>query len=108
MDQNRLRKLLESVALGQVSPEAAVERLRALPFEDLGFAKIDHHRSLRKGFPETVFCAGKTPQQVVEIVGRMRTHGSNVLATRCGTEIVEAVMAAHPDATHRRGARHHD
>jgi len=105
MDQDRLRKLLESVALGQVSPEAAVERLRSLPFEDLGFAKIDHHRSLRKGFPETVFCPGKTPQQVVEIVGRMRTHGSNVLATRCGAEVVEAVMAAHPDATHHAEAR---
>ena len=105
MDQNRLRELLGAVASGQLTPDAALERLRALPFEDLGFAKIDHHRSLRKGFPETVFCAGKTPQQIVEIVGRMRAHGSNVLATRCTPDVVEAVMEAHPDATHHAEAR---
>lgn len=105
MDQNQLKSLLESVASGQLAPDAAVERLRSLPFEDLGFAKIDHHRSLRKGFPEVIFSAGKTPEQVVGIVGRMREHGSNVLATRCSPEVVSAVLAAHPDTVHHAAAR---
>jgi NCAIR mutase (PurE)-related protein len=105
MDLKRLRELLDGLAAGSVSPDDAMERLRTLPFEDLGFAKVDHHRSLRKGYPETVFAQGKTPEQVVAIVTRMRQHGSNVLATRCSPEVVEAVLAAHPDATHYDIAR---
>ncbi|MDQ1256884.1 MAG: Nickel pincer cofactor biosynthesis protein LarB [Candidatus Hydrogenedentes bacterium] len=105
MDETRLKSLLASVASGAVSPDDAVERLRALPFEDLGFAKVDHHRHLRKGFPETVFSQGKTPAQVVEIVTRMRAHGSNVLATRCSEATVDAVRAAHPDAVYHEAAR---
>ena len=105
MDQNKLRNLLESVATGQISPDGALERLRSLPFEDLGFAKIDHHRHLRKGFPETIFSMGKTPGQVVDIIGRMRAHGSNVLATRCSAEIVAAALAAYPEAVHHEAAR---
>ena len=105
MDPARLKLLLESVAGGAVSPEDAMTRLRSLPFEDLGFAKIDHHRALRKGYPETVFAAGKTPEQVAAIVGRCREHGSNVLVTRCTPAIVDAVLAAHPDVTHHEAAR---
>lgn len=105
MEQAKLKELLESVAAGTVSTDAAMQRLRSLPFEDLGFAKVDHHRSLRRGFPETIFAAGKTPAQVVEIIARMRAHGSNVLATRCTPGIVDAVLAAHPDAVHHEAAR---
>jgi len=105
MEQSKIKALLDEVAAGTVSPDGAMERLRLLPFEDLGFAKIDHHRALRKGFPETIFCAGKTPEQVVEIMGRMRAHGSNVLATRCSPDVVAAVLAAHPDAVHHAAAR---
>jgi len=105
MDHNRLKELLESVAAGQISSDEAVGRLRSLPFEDLGFAKVDHHRHLRKGYPETIFAAGKTPAQVSEIVGRMVAHGSNVLATRCDEAVVAAVKAAHPDAVHHEAAR---
>ncbi len=105
MDPEKLKALLASVASGDVSPEDAVVRLRSLPFEDLGFAKVDHHRHLRKGYPETVFCQGKTPEQVVAIVTEMRTHGSNVLATRCSAEVVQAVLATHPDAVHHESAR---
>ena len=105
MDQTKLRALLESVAAGNVSPNEALGRLRSLPFEDIGFAKLDHHRGLRKGFPEAIFCMGKTPGQVVKIVERMCAHGSNVLATRCSPEVVEAVCAAHPDAVHHEAAR---
>lgn len=105
MDPSKLKALLESVAAGQISPEDALGRLRSLPFEDLGFAKIDHHRNLRQGYPETVFCSGKTPEQVVRIVTRMREHGANVLATRCSPEIVQAVLAEHPDAVYHESAR---
>ncbi|MBI5095398.1 MAG: nickel pincer cofactor biosynthesis protein LarB [Candidatus Hydrogenedentes bacterium] len=105
MDHNRLKELLDAVAAGTVNTDEAVSQLRSLPFEDLGFAKVDHHRHLRKGYPETIFCAGKTPSQVVEIAGRMKAHGSNVLATRCGAEVVTAVCAAHPEAVHHEVAR---
>lgn len=105
MDQVKVKELLSFVASGEVSPDEAAERLRHLPFEDLGFAKLDHHRHLRQGFHETVFAAGKTPEQVVQIVGRMRAHGSNVLATRCTPDVVKAVLAAHPDAVHHELAR---
>jgi NCAIR mutase (PurE)-related protein len=98
MDPESLRQLLESVAAGGTSTDAAMERLRSLPFEDIGFAKVDHHRNLRRGFPETIFGAGKTPEQVVAIMSRMREHKSNVLATRCSQAIASAVAAAHPDA----------
>ncbi|MCA9555104.1 MAG: nickel pincer cofactor biosynthesis protein LarB, partial [Myxococcales bacterium] len=76
--------------------------LRHLPFEDLGFAKVDHHRALRKGFPETIFGAGKTPAQIVSIANRMRENGSNVLATRCAPEALALV------AEHVPGAEIHD
>ena len=105
MDAARLRELIESVAAGTCSPEEAMRRLRMLPFEDMGFAKVDHHRPLRKGFPEVIFGAGKTPEQVVAIVTRMREHGSNVLATRCSSEIIAAVKQAHPEAVHHEAAR---
>jgi NCAIR mutase (PurE)-related protein len=105
MDQHKLKTLLEDVAAGQISTADAMARLKTLPFEDLGFAKLDHHRGLRKGFPETIFCAGKTAPQVVGIIDRMRANGNNVLATRCSAEIVAAVIKAHPDAVHHEAAR---
>lgn len=105
MEQGKLKDLLEAVAAGEVSSEAALGRLRSLPFEDLGFAKLDHHRALRKGYPESIFCEGKSPEQVVEIVTRMRDHGSNVLGTRCGEAVVEAVQRAHPDVVYHEEAR---
>jgi pyridinium-3,5-biscarboxylic acid mononucleotide synthase len=105
MNEWALRALLEAVAARETTPEAALERLRSLPFEDLGFAKVDHHRALRQGMPETVFALGKTPDQVVGIVGSMRAQGSNVLVTRCAPDTVQAVMAAHPGMVHHEAAR---
>lgn len=105
MEITTLKKLLGDVAAGTVAPDAAAERLKSLPFEDLGFAKLDHHRQLRKGMPETIFASGKTHEQVIEIIARMRDHGSNVLATRCEPEMAEAVKKAHPDITHHEVAR---
>jgi len=98
MDPAALRTLLEEVRDSQVSPDQAIHRLRHLPFEDLGFAKIDHHRPLRLGMPEVIYSAGKTPEQVAEIFVRMAERGTNVLATRANREKFEAVHACVPEA----------
>ena len=78
----QIEKLLEDVALGKLSPAAAARRLRGFPFEDLRFAKVDHHRTLRCGWPEVIYCAGKTPRQVVEIAAALAARNPLVLATR--------------------------
>ena len=93
MDENSLRKLLEKVRDSGLSPDEAISRLRHLPFEDLGFAKIDHHRPLRVGMPEVIYCAGKTAAQVAEIFVRMAARSDNVLATRASQEKFEAVRS---------------
>src|SRR5438874_8336739 len=94
MNQTELLKLLESVRAGKLSPAAAIERLKHLPFEDLGFAKVDHHRALHQGFSEVVFAKGKTPQQVAEIVRAMlqkKDSRHNILVTRASPEVFSAV-----------------
>ena len=98
MDPQRILDLLKDVAAGEKSPEAALQSLEHLPFEDLGFAKIDHHRPLRKGYPETIFCENKTPDQVVTITQHMSDKQSNVLGTRCTPVMMEAIRAAFPEA----------
>jgi hypothetical protein len=82
MTVSALRQLLDAVRRRRLSPDEAVRRLRHLPFEDLGFAKVDHHRALRAGVPEVVLAEGKTPAQVAKIFQRLARHGPNVLATR--------------------------
>ena len=97
MNQTELLKILESVQAGKLSPSAAIERLKHLPFEDLGFAKVDHHRSLRQGFSEVVFAKGKTPQQVAEIVRAMlqkKDSRHNILVTRADPKVFAAVKKA--------------
>ena len=93
MDERDIRKLLEAVKGRQMTVEQAIERLRQLPYEDLGFAKIDHHRALRQGFPEVVFARGKTREQVAGIVrGMLRARAShNILVTRADRKIFAAV-----------------
>ncbi len=94
MNQTDLLKILEAVESRKLSPGAALERLRHLPFEDLGFAKIDHHRALRQGFAEVVFAKGKTPQQVAEIVRAMlqkKDSRHNILVTRASPKVFSAV-----------------
>jgi NCAIR mutase (PurE)-related protein len=91
MNQDALRKLLAEVQKGRLSPDDAVARLRHLPFEDLGFAKLDHHRRLRAGMPEVIFSEGKTPRQVAEIFARLARQGGNVLATRATADQYAAV-----------------
>lgn len=97
MNQSELLKLLESVQTGKLSPSAAIERLKHLPFEDLGFAKVDHHRTLRQGFSEVVFSKGKTPQQVAEIIRAMlqkKDSRHNILVTRTDAKVFAAVKKA--------------
>jgi NCAIR mutase (PurE)-related protein len=94
VDREKVRALLEAVAAGHVTPEQALARLRALPVDDLRFARVDLHRSLRHGVPEAVFCPGKTPEQVVAIVHRLAESHDNVLATRAGPEVVTALLGS--------------
>ena len=98
MTEKTLRQLLEGVRAGNQSVDEAIARLRAMPFEDLGFAKIDHHRAIRCGFPEVIYCEGKTPEQVAAIFTCSADVGANVLATRASTEIYQAVARQHADA----------
>ncbi|MGH9529685.1 MAG: nickel pincer cofactor biosynthesis protein LarB, partial [Terriglobales bacterium] len=91
MNSKSLRKLFQQVRVGDVSPDDAVEQLRHLPFEDLGFAKVDHHRRLRTGMPEVIFGQGKTPEQVAQIFASLAAHGGNVLATRANEKQFAAV-----------------
>jgi NCAIR mutase (PurE)-related protein len=98
MNQLELLKILESVKAGELAPAKAIERLKHLPFEDLGFAKVDHHRALRQGFAEVIFGKGKTPQQVAEIVKamlRQKDSRQNVLITRADAKIFTAVKKLH-------------
>jgi NCAIR mutase (PurE)-related protein len=105
MSPEQLRTLLADVRTGDVSIDAALDQLKRLPYDDLGFAKIDHHRALRTGAPEVIYCAGKTPEQVVTLAQRMQGHGVPVLGTRATPEQRDAVLAALPAATWHATAR---
>lgn len=105
MDTESLRNLLTEVKSGAIDVEDAMERLKGLPFEDLGFAKIDSHRHIRCGFPEVIFCQGKTTDQVVKIVQNMLKGESNILATRAGKEVYEAVKRVEPLAQYNELAK---
>jgi NCAIR mutase (PurE)-related protein len=94
MDREKVRALLEAVATGAVTPEHALGRLRSLPFEDLSFARVDVHRSLRHGVPEAVYCRGKTASQVVAIARRLATDHDNVLCTRAEEATVDALLGS--------------
>ncbi|HKV93216.1 MAG TPA: nickel pincer cofactor biosynthesis protein LarB [Candidatus Angelobacter sp.] len=105
MDTSSLRKLLQQVRSGAVSPDDAVARLRHLPFEDIGFARVDHHRRIRSGMPEVIFSQGKTPTQVAKIFKSMAAQGSNVLATKATPEHFRAVKKILRKAEYRELAR---
>lgn len=98
MNEDQLRALLEQVRSGAVNVDAAVTRVRHLPFEDLGFAKVDHHRELRHGMPEVVLAKGKTPDQVVAITGRLLNVSQNVLITRADAATAERIERDLPGA----------
>ncbi|MBZ5618010.1 MAG: nickel pincer cofactor biosynthesis protein LarB [Acidobacteriia bacterium] len=96
MDQDQLRALFEQVRSGETAVDAAMTRMRHMPFEDLGFAKIDHHRALRHGMPEVIFAKGKAPEQVVAIAERLLENFQNVLITRAGRECADVVLERLP------------
>ena len=105
MNEARLRKLLEQVFTQQLSVDEAVSKLRQLPFQDIDFASVDHHRQIRCGFPEIIYCPGKTVEQVVEIFSSLAISGVNVIASRASEEIFEAIVKKFPAAEYHSLAR---
>jgi NCAIR mutase (PurE)-related protein len=105
MTRDTILQMLEDVRSGDLSTTDALSQLAKLPYEDTGYAKIDHHRSLRLGLPEVIYAAGKTPQQVAGIFARMAEAGGDVIATRASAEAYAAVQAAEPKAQYHETAR---
>ena len=105
MHPDRVREILDAVRVGTRSVDEAARELAGLGFEDLGFAKVDHHRSLRRGFPEVIFGPGKTPQQVEEIATRLAGSGQVVLVTKTTEDAFAAVQEKHPGARWNAVAR---
>jgi NCAIR mutase (PurE)-related protein len=105
MDQDRIKELLINVKNSETSVEDALWQLRKLPFEDIGFAKLDHHRHLRNGYPEVIYSEGKNLLQIKMIVSKMLENNSNILATRANRETFEAICEISPDASYFEDAR---
>jgi len=105
MDSNELKKLLEDVKDGKVEVEQAYSELKVLPYEELGFAKLDHHRHIRNGYPEVIYCEGKTNKQITEIVSRLMLKNNNILATRASREVFDAISEITCDAEYHIDAR---
>lgn len=105
MNPEAIEQLLQEVRAGQMTVAQAVKQLRALPFEDLGFASLDHHRSLRQGFPEVLLCEGKTPKQVVAIAKALIKKGGPFLATRAEPAVAKAIMKLDRRARYHADAR---
>lgn len=100
MDVESLRSLLENVKQGNINIDDALEDLKKLPFEDLGFAKVDHHRNLRNGYPEVIYCQGKTVDQTNAIVAKLMERNNNIMATRASREVYEGISQITEDAVY--------
>ncbi|HPA73192.1 MAG TPA: nickel pincer cofactor biosynthesis protein LarB [Spirochaetota bacterium] len=105
MDRESLLALIREFKAGRTGEEELLSRLESLPYEDLGFAKVDHHRALRWGFPEVIFCQGKTAEQVRDIALKIVGHGANLLATRANPETYALLSQSLPDAKYDETAR---
>ena len=105
MKRTDLKLVLERVRGGALSPDAALHRLRTLPYEDLGFAKVDNHRALRRGFPEVIFGEGKTVTQISAIMGRVASARQPVLVTRVGPEVFRRIKNRYRKARYHKSAR---
>ncbi|WP_454063695.1 nickel pincer cofactor biosynthesis protein LarB [Candidatus Nitrospira salsa] len=105
MDTAHLKKLLEQVRSESLSVQDALQQLRTLPYEDVGFASIDHHRAVRQGFPEVILCEGKTKAQVTAIARKLLKKGNALLATRAQPDMARALTRAIPKATYHKDAR---
>ena len=103
----QLKELLEMVKAGRLEIDAAMEKLRHLPYEDLGFACVDHHRTIRQGFPEVIYCPGKTTEQIIQIFDSLAARGNNVLATRAEEHVFTSLAATKqfPGARYEKLAR---
>lgn len=105
MNKEDLKNLLNNVAQSTITVDEAIGRITNLPYEDIGFAKIDNHRALRDNFPEVVYCPGKTPSEIAAIVDRIYKNGCSILATRAEPEAWEAVAEVVPEARYHARAR---
>jgi pyridinium-3,5-biscarboxylic acid mononucleotide synthase len=105
MNRKSILELLQKIAAGEMTPDQGVERFQHLPFEDLGYARVDHHRTLRHGFPEVIFGLGKTPEHVAGIVRSLLPQKSNILITRCSPEIYRKVRVVSRKAEYHKSAR---
>ncbi len=105
MDIKVIKKLFEDYKAGQISINDVLEKIRELPYKDIGFAKVDSHRKIRCGFPEVIFCMGKTPSQVVKIAEHIVAGGNDMLATRANREIYEAISRKFPEAVYNEQAK---
>lgn len=105
MDRDKLTCLLKKIKNGEMSVEQGMSRLKDYPCGDLGFAKVDHHRALRQGFPEVVYCPGKSITQIVKIIEQLNKHNENILATRATKDIYRAVKRKFKNAAYNEVAR---
>jgi pyridinium-3,5-biscarboxylic acid mononucleotide synthase len=105
MDSDSLKLLLENVKNGSVNIDDALTELKKLPFEDLGFAKVDHHRNLRNGYPEVIYSQGKTVGQIKDIVKNLMEKNNNIMATRASKEVFEGIREFTDDAVYYEAAR---
>ncbi|MBF0449521.1 MAG: nickel pincer cofactor biosynthesis protein LarB [Candidatus Magnetomorum sp.] len=105
MHEKRLKELLASVSTGQTSVEQALSQLKYLSYEDLSYAHVDHHRAIRKGFPEVIYGEGKTTQQTIGIMNAMKKQGSQILVTRLSSEKASEILLTFPDAKYHENAR---
>ncbi|MEI6132538.1 MAG: nickel pincer cofactor biosynthesis protein LarB [Bacillota bacterium] len=105
MNEKQIKAMLEGVKAGEKTVDEALFELKKLPFEDLGYAKLDHHREIRNGYPEVIFSQGKTTTQVAEIFKRLLARNANVMATRASSEVFEAVKILTPNAQYNELAR---
>lgn len=105
MRKDFIKEILEGVKQNKLSTDEALEKLKTLPFEDLKFAKIDHHRHLRRGFPEVIFCSGKSVSQIIDIAERLWKKSNSLIATRASHEVYEAIKKVIPEAVYYPEAR---
>lgn len=105
MKAENLKEMLENVRSGKLSVDEAFTELKKLPFEDIGFAKVDHHRNIRNGYPEVIFCLGKTPEQIVDITKKLMQNNTNIMATRASKEVYEAILKVADNAVYYKEAR---
>ena len=105
MEERYIKELLMQVKEGSVSVDEACGRLKDLPFKDMDFANVDNHRALRTGFPEVIFCPGKTPQQITCIMSELVKNGGNIMATRAEKDVYQEVVKVIPEAVYFEDAR---